>query len=288
MQNHYIINGKFEFHPATSTLQCVDYPERIALLNSPASRCFLLLIKRAGNIVSQEEFMEEVWQKNGIHVSPNAFYQNISILRKGLKKIGLDEEIIVTIPRVGITLSKDCHITKLRAKHIVEVERTYNSESKDRSITRIEQEKLSDLNSTEISYDKKLKKKASNSFPFEIHLEKKFFKLYILPALCILLISSLIMYLMISLYQDEYYYFKGYYRVDSPKNCNVYLSPSVIHSNLENTAVSYTKEFYNNCTEYPWIYVSALPELPRVSVIRCRKKNGDDDICISDYFIMDN
>lgn len=86
MHNHYIINNWIEFHPAKSILRRLDTPENVVILNSPASRCFLLLIKKVGIIVSQQEFMDEVWVKNGVHVSPNTFYQNISILRKGLKK----------------------------------------------------------------------------------------------------------------------------------------------------------------------------------------------------------
>ncbi len=86
MHNHYIINGFIEFHPAASTLRNLNDPEKCVVLNSPAGRCLLLLITRNDTIITQQEFMEIVWEKNGMLVSPNTFYQNISILRKGLKK----------------------------------------------------------------------------------------------------------------------------------------------------------------------------------------------------------
>ncbi|WPM85044.1 hypothetical protein QNH14_00545 [Apirhabdus apintestini] len=54
--------------------------------------------------------MDEVWKKSKVLVSSNTFYQNISILRKGLKRIGIEEDIIVTIPRVGLTLDSQCQI----------------------------------------------------------------------------------------------------------------------------------------------------------------------------------
>lgn len=110
MQNKYIIYNKIEFVPSSKKLRRLDYPDDIVILNSPASRCFLLLIQRKGHIVTQQEFMNEVWVKSGVLVCANTFYQNISILRKGLRKIGVHEDIIVTIPRVGLTLSDNCVI----------------------------------------------------------------------------------------------------------------------------------------------------------------------------------
>lgn len=56
------------------------------MLNSPAGRCLLLLIDRAGSIVTQQEFLDIVWQSRGMLVSSNTYYQNISILRKRAPK----------------------------------------------------------------------------------------------------------------------------------------------------------------------------------------------------------
>ncbi|MDA2242426.1 hypothetical protein PDN14_29210, partial [Bacillus cereus group sp. Bc222] len=55
--------------------------------------------------------MDIVWQRRGMMVSPNTYYQNISILRKGLKKVGFETDPIVTIPRIGLTLASDTQIT---------------------------------------------------------------------------------------------------------------------------------------------------------------------------------
>lgn len=120
MHNHYIINGTVEFHPATSTLRDLNNHDNVIILNSPASRCLLLLIERIGSIVTQQEFLDIVWTKCGMQVSTNTFYQNISILRKGLKKMGLDEELVVTISRVGLTLASGVYIKKLTSEQQVE------------------------------------------------------------------------------------------------------------------------------------------------------------------------
>ncbi|HKS35496.1 MAG TPA: winged helix-turn-helix domain-containing protein [Enterobacteriaceae bacterium] len=110
MHKHYIINGSVEFHPAASTLRDLNHPDCVVVLNSPAGRCLLLLIERAGSIVTQQEFLESVWLQRGMLVSSNTYYQNISILRKGLKKIGFATDPIVTVPRIGLTLSSEMQI----------------------------------------------------------------------------------------------------------------------------------------------------------------------------------
>lgn len=69
MHKHYIINNIVEFHPAASTLRDINNPDRVVVLNSPAGRCLLLLIDRAGSIVTQQEFLDIVWQSRGMLVS---------------------------------------------------------------------------------------------------------------------------------------------------------------------------------------------------------------------------
>ncbi|WP_058912482.1 winged helix-turn-helix domain-containing protein [Entomohabitans teleogrylli] len=75
------------------------------ILNDPTARCFQLLIERYGKVVSRDDFLEEVWMSKGIVVSHNTFYQNISLLRKSLKKAGVTQDIIITVRRKGFTLA---------------------------------------------------------------------------------------------------------------------------------------------------------------------------------------
>ncbi|MEM6160134.1 winged helix-turn-helix domain-containing protein [Erwinia sp. P6884] len=109
MKRKYIINKNICFDPMLKTLTRMDI-NTSATINYPAALCFLKLVKNQGEIIRQEEFMDEVWHKNGRYVSSNTFYQNISILRKALKKIGLGDNTLITIPRKGIILSEDITI----------------------------------------------------------------------------------------------------------------------------------------------------------------------------------
>lgn len=99
-----------KFYPIENKLERLDGEKETVIINSPASRCLLMLLKQQGNILSQQSIMDEVWQKQGIFVAPNTYYQNISILRKGLKKVGLGSNIVITIPRIGLSLSKNIDI----------------------------------------------------------------------------------------------------------------------------------------------------------------------------------
>ena len=85
MHKHYIINNIVEFHPAASTLRDINNPDRVVVLNSPAGRCLLLLIDRAGSIVTQQEFLDIVWQSRGMLVSSIPITRTSPSCAKGLK-----------------------------------------------------------------------------------------------------------------------------------------------------------------------------------------------------------
>lgn len=106
--NTFLIGKVIIFTPDKSTLELLlkepDEPSKKVSLGYPASRCLLLLIKKRGQIVNQDEFFKEVWQKNGTYITLNTLYQNISILRKAFKKLGIQDDIIITIPKMGVKL----------------------------------------------------------------------------------------------------------------------------------------------------------------------------------------
>jgi DNA-binding winged helix-turn-helix (wHTH) protein len=107
----YCINNDVIFDPLNHTLTASKfYPEKDTKLNQPTSRCLALLIERRGSIITQEDFMNEVWRKHGMEVTVNTLYQNISILRKTLKRVGIDENIIITVPKKGITFSAQVEV----------------------------------------------------------------------------------------------------------------------------------------------------------------------------------
>lgn len=113
----FLINDVLEFEPERRRLKRVDddaFPE--IKLNTPTSECLYLILSKNNQIITQDEFFKNVWESNGEYVSLNTLYQNISILRKSFKELGVDEEIITTIAKKGFKLNSDIRISVLEKK----------------------------------------------------------------------------------------------------------------------------------------------------------------------------
>ncbi|WP_447883091.1 winged helix-turn-helix domain-containing protein [Serratia fonticola] len=100
---YYLIGDSVEFWPEENLLYSRVNGEKITLFIA-ASRCLQLLLSQQGELVPQRNLFEAGWQKNGLEVSNNTFYQNILMLRKGLKLAGYEQAVIKTVPRQGLTI----------------------------------------------------------------------------------------------------------------------------------------------------------------------------------------
>lgn len=112
MEKTYTINGIITFIPQRGALILIADETKTVSLNMPASRCLLLLIQQDGKTVARETFFEEVWIKHGSRVTSNGFYQNISLLRRAFKELGMEGDIIITLPRVGVRLDATISVTE--------------------------------------------------------------------------------------------------------------------------------------------------------------------------------
>ncbi|ELP5715428.1 TPA: transcriptional regulator [Enterobacter asburiae] len=252
MHKHYIINGLVEFHPAASTLRDLNNPDRVVVLNSPAGRCLLLLIERVGSIVTQQECMDIVWQRRGMLVSPNTYYQNISILRKGLKKVGFETDPIVTIPRIGLTLASDTQITVKETQP--------QAEEEERAAPDVCEETVAPTVSTR--------------------------RFWLPGALVLLLMLAGVSVISHNLLHDSYFV-DGYRFAMKMGECQLYFSRDIETQRDRDKALAYAAPFKDQCANYPWVYVSGYILLPRASVIRCDRPMTEPNRCMSDYFIED-
>ncbi|EFR2684438.1 winged helix-turn-helix domain-containing protein [Salmonella enterica] len=107
----YIIEKKVIFSPREMRLVMVGGQESIKL--KPAiSLCLVMLLQRQGNLIAQKELMEFAWGEKHREVSFNTFYQNILLLRKFLSQLGIEKQIIVTIPRKGLMVPEHINVVK--------------------------------------------------------------------------------------------------------------------------------------------------------------------------------
>lgn len=102
MAHVFLLNSTVVFWPERNVLYAKSDETKRITLSNPATRCLLLLIQQQGQVIERDYFFEHVWYINGAQVTNNTFYQNISLLRRAFKELGLNEELIVTVPKVGI------------------------------------------------------------------------------------------------------------------------------------------------------------------------------------------
>lgn len=114
MPEIYQINGLWSFSPDAKLLKNIK-DNRSASLHAPASNCLLALIARQGDIISQEELYNIGWGEiKGPSTSPSAYYQCFVNLRKQLKTIGYEDELVITVPKKGVKLSPTAEVITIQ------------------------------------------------------------------------------------------------------------------------------------------------------------------------------
>lgn len=320
MHRKYIIDGTVEFHPATSKLRDLGDTSNVVVLNSPAGRCLLLLIERAGKVVTQQEFMDIVWHQCGMIVSANTYYQNVCILRKGLKKIGFKYDPVVTIPRMGLTLSSDTQITIAEVKSSLSPTHSLEKTAMETELTtfsapeddfqpdceaniatedicqpmvtdRIGEENRDGCYTEDPLCEKKItaKKPLFNAIDENKTVVpiKKTLGVYAQAFLftMLILLSGMTIFGMKN--APAVKHFDHYRLAHMEHGCRFFISKSSLVDGAREKALAYGKQFNNDCKKYPWIYINIYAMVPRAAVIRCTKPMTEKNHCISDYFLED-
>jgi DNA-binding winged helix-turn-helix (wHTH) protein len=286
MHSYYILNGRVEFHPATGTLRSLDDSTSHIELNSPASRCLLLLIKRKGTVVGQQEMMNEVWHKSGSHVTPNTYYQNISILRRGFKSVGISEEVVITVPRVGVTLSASVTIdyrestTPALFQQEEELYTTQSPERKDDLLLQFVNINTSSEENFASRPQTEIEPPVSNlSIPGNRNNVRNI--LYAAGVILIILAAWGATQFNDSVNIQDYEYTK----IGDIGHCKIYydtISGSLVS---KEEVIQWANRFSQDCVKHPYLYISLYKILPRASVIRCDTEIIAENECISEYFI---
>ncbi|TLV21596.1 CadC family transcriptional regulator [Klebsiella indica] len=253
MEKTYTINGRIAFIPQRSTLILIPDNSKRVLLNIPACRCLLLLIQQDGEIVARDAFFQEVWIKHGLQVTNNCFYQNISLLRRAFKQLGVGQEIIVTVPRVGVRLDAQLAVI----------------------------ESPSDTQETVPLIPVATAEVATASPPEKKRLRPQFPLIWAVAALLSCLIMGFIAW------QTEFdSYLQRYLPVNvkTSQQCYFFANNDVV-DHYPHEKFSDLNHF--ECKTYPWIYLTLYPGQARVSVISCRQPFSlwRDNQCLTSYYI---
>lgn len=251
---YYLIGDSVEFWPDENVLYSRVNGKKTTLFIA-ASRCLQLLLSQQGELVSQRDLFEAGWQKNGLEVSNNTFYQNILMLRKGLKLAGYEPTVIKTVPRQGLTVPS-----------VVPVEKIMQNVS----ATAAEELSIAEQNQPLIS--SKVNSKASPRF------RPKWAMLFSL-AFCVVI--AMLVAWNSSVNKP---FFSTFNFVGKIGQCSVYL-----HGN-RTTLKSYMQFIAKtqfSCQKPEYVYFTSYPLVPRASAIRCEQpfSAGMKNRCISEYFL---
>lgn len=83
-------------------------------LSQTSTRLLAELLNHRGDILSRNEIFQSVFDKYGARASNSNLNQYISTLRRNLSDLGVEKEIIVTVPRIGFKIAEDAIINNDR------------------------------------------------------------------------------------------------------------------------------------------------------------------------------
>jgi len=103
----YLIDDEVVFQPRNRMISSL-ITNKTSVIHSPASRCLHLLIEKRTSVVSQTDLYKAGWGDDALkNVSTATYYQCFVNLRKQLREIGYQGELLLTIPKEGIKFNED-------------------------------------------------------------------------------------------------------------------------------------------------------------------------------------
>lgn len=80
-------------------------------LSATSTRLLSSLLQYRGDIISRVDILQTVFEKYGARPSNSNLNQYISTLRRSLSDLGIEKDMIITVPRIGFKISNEIIIT---------------------------------------------------------------------------------------------------------------------------------------------------------------------------------
>ena len=126
---NYIFEDTIRFDTVDRSLTHVETDDNISLAAS-VSTLLEYFIKNQGSVITRNKLLDEIFKKNELVDSDSNLSQNISILRKGFRDLGVEKDILVTKPRVGVLLTNDVKVISVSRQEV------HSSSSKNNQASR--------------------------------------------------------------------------------------------------------------------------------------------------------
>lgn len=108
----YTINNTTNFRDTDGLLWLNQDDASSVTLTTTTSRLLAFLLERQGEVVHRDEILSHVWDAHGLRSSNNSLNKYISDLRNIFRNMGHNEDIIITVPRIGFMFSADISVEK--------------------------------------------------------------------------------------------------------------------------------------------------------------------------------
>jgi DNA-binding winged helix-turn-helix (wHTH) protein len=105
----FIINFVLYFDSDTRVLALKNDENLSIELSKPANRLLCELIINNKITLEREDIIKSVWADYGFSTSTATLSNHISELRKAFANLGLNKEMIVTVPKIGFRLEAEIH-----------------------------------------------------------------------------------------------------------------------------------------------------------------------------------
>ncbi|AMO48909.1 putative transcriptional regulator [Enterobacter sp. FY-07] len=282
---YWIINDNIEFRPDAKKLTSACNPEMNVTLTTPASRCLLLLLEASPEIVLQQDFFKKVWEEEGMLVPTNTLYQNISIVRRGLRAVGeTDRRLIATIPRKGFQIDGSVKIAKRSDAENITINHN--------NIDDIPSARSDEVNIPANLHDGELDLQENG--PGVIHKRSFLKKIafahrYKLPIIVMLISFSIGLFInsVAKHLSGGTGLLNSYSLMEKDNGCSFYTKDDALDgsSNYQKYK-SLILESGLNCKNYPWVYFPMSKTSPTLTALICKNNilttSGPE--CVSLYF----
>lgn len=268
-KNDIIINGLVGYNKCKGIIYNLADPNTAVTLQNPANQCLAILLEKQPEIVNQDYLFHHVWEKNGLPTNANTLYQSISLIRKAFKAAGIEENIIKTVPRLGLTIPEYVH-----TQTVTEEDEKANQPSNIAAETSPDTAKAQQQNNdSTLPFDTPFTETLSQQTVLTEPCQSLHIQHYII-GLLLFILAAIAAYWGFGRVQSNVFHEFSFY--SSYKNCQIYILNN--HKPLDHIERTISK-MNIPCEKPSTIYYSNVRNSYRESLIQC--KNGN---CISYYY----
>lgn len=111
-QTEYVIDDLVRFIPAQGVLCLVDSSETSVPLSPACNHLLEMFLNSPGVVLAREQILDNFWQETGATPSSNSLNAYVSAIRRGLSSLGVEQEAITTVYKVGFVFNPAISIQK--------------------------------------------------------------------------------------------------------------------------------------------------------------------------------